>query len=695
MAETFDLDSILDRENEVVECKENVADWMDLVRCLVAFANDYSNRGGGYAIAGIKEIKNEHNFPAFQKVGLNATRLQEVKGKVLSACKNHVSPQLIPIVHEVPTEDPSKRILVFVVPSSSAAHCYRSEASESGTYYIRLDSSTIEARNEVLRRLLSKKGLIEPWDRRICEESSIEDLDIYSIRDFLQRIGIWNERSSIEKYLSCDVQISELCPALCGRSKIDGKTKPRNFSILLFGKHPTKYIPGCYVYFSQYPGSDRTEPNAERREITGNLVNQAATLLSLLNVEASIAYDKNDSNPNLVKYPIRALQEATINALVHRDYEKDQPNRLTVFTDRIEILSEGGLPESLDPSRFKSGQESAFWRNQALAYFFTRLQMAQSEGQGITTIIKTMKDEGCPDPVFDIDLNRVKCSLPAHPRHTLIRKLRLIGEKIEIGKLAEASEGVMDILSRDPYNSKAIDLFCEISELSRDASSLYKFLIDNKIDFDRLHVTVQVNLAGLFLADESSNVDVVDFGKKLLKSIASMRLQEGEFRKTLRILRNSREDDLALELIDNIFRDFPNLASNSSILSDRAKARMGIAKKLIDTARDGSMRHERRASAWERCREYLYLARKDLDLALTNATERERPYIEKDLEFCNYLSEISKKTTRKTHHNHDKNKNRPLKDDRNSSNKSNAQNGQKTANGPQKSFITNRGSDKK
>ncbi len=653
MTVNFDLDSILEKENEVVECKENVADWTDLVKALVAFANDYSNRGGGYAIAGIKEVKSEYGFPQFLKSGLNSTRLQEIRGKVLSACKNHVLPQIVPIVHELPTEDVSKRILVFVVPSSSQAHCYRSTPSDSGTYYIRMDSSTIEARNGILRRLLSMKGLIEPWDRRISEESSIEDLDLVSIRDFLQRIGIWNERSSIEKYLAFDVHISDLCPSLCGRSKIDGKIKPRNFSLLLFGKQPTRYIPGCYVTYSQYPGSDRTEPNAERKEIAGNLVNQASTLLSLLNVEASIGYDKNDSKPNLIKYPIKALHEATINALVHRDYEKDQPNRLTVFSDRIEILSEGGLPESLDASRFKIGQESPFWRNQALAYFFTRLQMAQSEGQGITTIIKSMKDEGCPDPVFEVTPDRVKCILPAHPRHTLIRKLRLIGEKIEIGKLAEASAGVIDILSRDPYNAKAIDLFCEISELSRDVGPLYRFLIDNKVDFDRLPVAVQVNIAGLFI-DEGPNSEIIEFSKNMLSNISKMRLQEGEFRKTLRILRNSREDDLALELIDNIFRDFPNLAANSSILGDRAKARMGIAKKLMDTARDGSMRYERRTSAWERCREYLALAKKDLDLALNNATERERPYLEKDLEFCNYLSELSKKPSRKPQRYQDK-----------------------------------------
>src|SRR5262249_47217278 len=56
------------------------------------------------------------------------------------------------------------------------------------------------------------------------------------------------------------------------------------------------------------------------------------------------------------------------------------------------------------------------WRNQALAWFLSRLQLAQAEGQGILTIRSTMKAAGCPPPIFKASEVSVTCVLRAHPR---------------------------------------------------------------------------------------------------------------------------------------------------------------------------------------------------------------------------------------------------------------------------------------
>jgi ATP-dependent DNA helicase RecG len=84
-----------------------------------------------------------------------------------------------------------------------------------------------------------------------------------------------------------------------------------------------------------------------------------------------------------MKYPKRALYEAMGNALAHRDYELVDPTRLTVFSDRIEIHSPGSLPLGVELAAFREGRAGPKWRNQALAWFFSRLQLAQAEGQGI------------------------------------------------------------------------------------------------------------------------------------------------------------------------------------------------------------------------------------------------------------------------------------------------------------------------
>jgi predicted HTH transcriptional regulator len=150
-------------------------------------------------------------------------------------------------------------------------------------------------------------------------------------------------------------------------------------------------------------------------------VGQAKSALDILKTHVSTLFDKESPEPNASKYPERALQEAVINAIVHRDYEQEDPTSITVFDDRVEIRSPGALPRSVDKDKFLAGKASPSWRNQSLAYFFNKLQLAQAEGQGIPTIIRTMKQLGSPAPQFDLEEAAVTCVLPAHPRHESVR----------------------------------------------------------------------------------------------------------------------------------------------------------------------------------------------------------------------------------------------------------------------------------
>jgi len=58
---------------------------------------------------------------------------------------------------------------------------------------------------------------------------------------------------------------------------------------------------------------------------------------------------------------------------------------------------------------------SVIHRNQSFAYLFKKLKLAQAEGQGISTIIRTMREEGCPDPIFEVEEENAACILPANP----------------------------------------------------------------------------------------------------------------------------------------------------------------------------------------------------------------------------------------------------------------------------------------
>ncbi len=416
MTPRVDLAQLARRENEQTEWKENVADIDDVVATLSAFANDLQNLGGGYVVCGAKEGRDAYGFPRLFRVGLTSARLREVEGLVLSRCRDRVSPPIAPIVEELATEDAERRILVFIQPATGSAHTCR-RGTEGAKHYVRVSRSTIEARNGLLKDLLVRTRTLEPWDRRPCNGATANDLDLLAIRNALQRMGLTTIDRSIDPYLLDGAQLSPFVPSLCIAEPLTQVLRPRNFAMLLFGREPQRFIPGAFSVFSSYRGIDRSSSTATRSDIAGTLIDQARHLQELLSLETVTLFDKADLvTPNVEKYPARALQEAMVNALAHRDYELYDPVRITTFRNRIEFHSPGALPLGIDLEDLGSREVTPRWRNQALAWFLARLQLAQAEGQGIQTIRSTMKATGCPPPVFDANEVWVSCTLYANPR---------------------------------------------------------------------------------------------------------------------------------------------------------------------------------------------------------------------------------------------------------------------------------------
>ncbi len=422
MKSRIDLNELAARESEQVEWKRSVADIEDVIRTITAFSNDFQNMGGGYVVCGAEESRDEYGFQKVTYPGLTSGRFKEIEGKVMSDAREKIDPAVTPVVDELPGGIEGRRVLVFIVPATGYAHSYRPSGKDSSAYYVRLSRETVEARNGVLRELLVRKQALPPWDRRLNEAAGISDIDLLAFRDVLTQVGAWNPSVTVDDYFSDVMRISDFVPPFGGNRPLEPAIHPRNFALLLFGKEPTRFFPGAWTKVSFYPGKDRSEQTAQRHDLTGTVVGQAKKALELLRTHTSTLYDKESPAPNAANYPERALQEAVVNAVVHRDYEQEDPTNITVFADRVEIRSPGALPRAVSKDKFLSGKASPSWRNQTLAYFFNKLQLAQAEGQGIPTILRTMKQLGSPAPQFDLEEAAVTCVLPAHPRHEAMRR---------------------------------------------------------------------------------------------------------------------------------------------------------------------------------------------------------------------------------------------------------------------------------
>lgn len=648
---SLDLQQLAVRESEQIEWKENVADVDDVVRTLTAFANDLANLGGGYVVCGAKEAKDEHGFPKLVKAGLTANRLKEVEGQVLQRLRDRVSPPLTPLVEELPSDDAARRLLVFIQPSTGDAHSFRS-GGDGGKHWVRIGRETREARNGTLRELLVRKGAKEPWDRRACAGATVDDLDLLALRDALQRMRVFSAERGIEAYLSDTAQLSAMVPPLCEREPLTGVLRPRNFTILLFGREPQRFVPGAFSLFSIYPGLDRSDIYAERHEIDGTLIEQSRKLNELLDVQSFTTFDKSDrTGPNAVKYPKRALYEAMGNALAHRDYEEADPTRVTVFEDRIEILSPGSLPFGVELEKFRAGEASPRWRNQTLAWFFNRLQIAQAEGQGIPTILRTMREEGCPPPEFDADQARVLCVLPAHPRYAMMREIRAIEQDLAIGDLVEAQEAADKLMARDPENVRALELFGEIHASLRDPIPVQRWISRAGKDISRLPRGVLMQFAEALLSAEEITDEQRTLARRLLVQAAIGRLQEQELRRIAVAMIRSREQKSALQLMDQYTREHPEIEQTPSFQQLKGDALTGMANKCMGNARRGRVPQGARERSWNQFDEYVEDAEAHLQRSLTiGADPKLAAVIRRNLAYLDELKERARRYRRPRRH---------------------------------------------
>ncbi len=110
------------------------------------------------------------------------------------------------------------------------------------------------------------------------------------------------------------------------------------------------------------------------------------------------------------KIPEAAFREAIANALIHREWGMTSQIRVSMFEDRVEILSPGGLPPGITEEEYLSGKLSVL-RNRNLANVFYRLGFVEIFGTGITRI-KQLYEESLKRPDFEVTENTIKIVLP-------------------------------------------------------------------------------------------------------------------------------------------------------------------------------------------------------------------------------------------------------------------------------------------
>lgn len=181
-------------------------------------------------------------------------------------------------------------------------------------------------------------------------------------------------------------------------------------ALLLFGIYPQAYYPQLSVIASAIPGKEMglLDENGNRfidsRRIEGTLPEMLDGALAFVRTNMKTGTKINPDTGERVdypQYPLSAVREAVLNALLHRDYSihtQDMPIQLFMYSDRLEITNPGGLYGRLTVDQL--GKVQGDTRNLSLVTAMEVLGKTENRYSGIPTIRHAMQSLSLPAPVF-------------------------------------------------------------------------------------------------------------------------------------------------------------------------------------------------------------------------------------------------------------------------------------------------------
>ena len=353
------METVIETQN--VEYKEKFTD--RVLETLCAFANT----NGGTLYIGISD-KGE-----VIEVNVDNEIIRNITEKITS--KLGIHPEI-----DVEEREGKKIIKVSVKPSPIPI-------SFNGKYYERVGNTTREMTPERLKEFLLKGT---NWDGLINKDANFDEIDEETIRSFIRKARSTGRLTIFEE----DADIKTIFEHL----KLSVKGKLTNASLILFGKDPQKYFINAVLRIVRLKNQTTIVGD---RLITGNLFNQVVqgeeAIKNFINVRYEI---KGLEREEIWDYPLPAIREALINALIHRDYFKfNVQTQIKIFDDYIWFYNIGGLPEGITLEDLKR-PHSSVPRNPLVVHIFYLAGLIEEVGSGIGRMIDSLKSQGLPEPEF-------------------------------------------------------------------------------------------------------------------------------------------------------------------------------------------------------------------------------------------------------------------------------------------------------
>ena len=347
-------------EKQNLEYKQNWHD--DYLKWVCGFANAQ----GGVIFIGKDDIGNIIDVADYKRL------MDDIPNKI----KNSIG-----IIVEVNLhEDQGKHFIEIVT------HPYSVPISLRGRYYYRSGSTKQELTGTSLNEFLLKKSG-NSWDDVLEPRASFDDIDEKTVTIFLKASENAGRLPEIEKLT---------LPELFEKLRLAENGKLKRAALVLFGKDTGKFYPNTFVKIGRF-GKENADLKFQETE-EGNLVALLQAVLNQLNYKFLTRPIEFEGMHRIEKgeYPIAAIREMLLNALVHRNY-MGAPIQIRVYEDKISIWNEGSLPDGLTIEALKRIHSSRP-RNPIIADVCFKGGYIDAWGRGTIKILDSCKQANLPEP---------------------------------------------------------------------------------------------------------------------------------------------------------------------------------------------------------------------------------------------------------------------------------------------------------
>lgn len=406
------LEIIANGENSGVEFKRDDVRPEQLAKEIVALAN----LQGGRVLLGVED---DGGISGVQRDDLETWVMDTVFGR-------YIHPLILPFYEELVLDDGKRVAVVTITQGTAKPYVLRSNNREE--IYVRVGSTSRLATREQQARLFESGGMLHAETLPVSG-TSLGNLDLARLTDYLVNVAGDLEAPATNEDWERRLEGLGLLVA-----REDGRPVCTLAGLVLFGRSPRRSLRQAGVRWMSFVGDDMEyqaqddtlvdgpmvalfegRAGVGRQLVEPGLVERLVDRMRPFISEESNASSEGLRRERVYRYPLDALRETILNALVHRDWTRSLEVEVVNYADRLEVVSPGTLQNSMTIEKMLAGQRSP--RNPIIVEIMRDYGYVDMRGMGVRRkIVPLTREYTGQDAQFDLTDDYLRVVIPARTR---------------------------------------------------------------------------------------------------------------------------------------------------------------------------------------------------------------------------------------------------------------------------------------